>query len=780
MRGDGGQGGAVRGAPGAGWTTGAAPTLGDRLARGLPWLLLGLAGLVVAHARTSQVPEEFGFLQQVWQRGGEVPAGQHRQLELGRLFHASGVMAAVSTTDLAWWQPGAGSGRHGAEQFPTGRAAREVPLMFRDGERRTGGPAADWATGLLAGAAAPLRVHVGDDPLWLQAELIYVERAALNQLAQQLARAEERFDWQVSCNGLHLLGRGARPVPAAGVGTDWRRAEGTAGPAAADWVLDVGGAEWPPLIERKLWRVVAGGLLAVSVAGGMAVCGAFLWGLFWRRRRWFPAGGGSPAEWVAVLALGWCASVLAVSMAGAVAGGTAGLAPSAWQKPAWQAFFVGVVALAVALRLVNRARARGRAGVASVPGGLPEIGDADRLAGGWWSRAGWCAGWGLIAATVVWLAARALVQVPFDAPGLVTHGYKALLFDRLGAADPWVLLEAGREFARPHYPHGFSVSAWLTMPPAGWRHGVVAQWQVVLPLALAALVLGRAALAVSGNRWPALVLVALWAGSWPVQRVPGTWYAEPLMLLFWCGALACWLKVLEQGSGRDSSVGEGLDDAGSGMVRAALAGGFCAAAMIWVKNEGLLWWLVAVIALAIGVGVSAWNRRRAGGGGIMPPCGRILAAAMLPGVATALLWWGWRGWHGLADADFSMEALLAMDSGERVEVIRSTAMVVRLWMFGEGWAWPFGGIWWLLAASVACFGWRHRCDPVAGWLLAICLVGVLMPLMIFPFTTVEPLDRHLIAVWRLMLFPSAAALLLVARLWARRALIAAAKPAGSG
>ncbi len=709
----------------------------------LPWALFTVAAMVAIGARVQQVPAEWQALQRVWQRGGEVPSGQHRQLQLGRLFHASGVMASRAGHDVVWWQPVAGDTSGAITESAAGRAAAAVPALFRDGARRVPQAGEHWAVGLLAGVAAPMRVHVGSDESWLDAELLYVERGMLHVLARKLEREGRRFDWHVTADGLHLLGRGERPQPLAGAAARWQGSTGEDGPVAAPWVLDMTGVEWPITAEWRFPGVLGGALLALAVFGGMGMAGWLVMTKAGRLRVTArPPGGGG---WVAALALGWCLTLLVLTLAAALFGGPGRDEGSGWARPVAQAVLVmlGLAAVVQWTRLRQR--------------GLPER----------WrpARAGLWMGWGLILATAAWLVVRALVQIPFDAPGLVTHGYKVLLFERLGLGDPWVLLEAGREFSRPHYPHGFSISAWLAVPVDGWRLGAWAQWQVVLPLAAAMVVLGRMALALAGGRFLVLGLVVLWAGTWPVQRLPGTWYAEPLMLLFWCGALACWWRLLSPVGGQpaegneQSGAGAGVD----GLVPTAWAGGCCAAAMIWVKNEGLVWWLLAVASLSLILVLTAGRWRAVGVGGAA--LRRVLAGIAVPGVLTALLWWGWRGWHGLGDDDLSMAAMLALDAGQRAEVLGRTAAVVRLWLFGEGWAWPFGGVWWLAAASILGFGWRWRRDPVVWWLLLLCGAGLLVPMAVFLFSTIEPLERHLIAVWRLMLLPSATAVLLVARLW---------------
>lgn len=189
--------------------------------------------------------------------------------------------------------------------------------------------------------------------------------------------------------------------------------------------------------------------------------------------------------------------------------------------------------------------------------------------------------------------------------------------------------------------------------------------------------------------------------------------------------------------------------------------------MIWVKNEGLVWWLLLVGALALRCGPRVLGRLRQGGRWTATVNVMAVVGVVVPGMMTTALWWGWRRWHGLADGDFSFDGMTPISDGGKMEAFARTAEVVQGWMFGDGLGWHFGGVWWVAGASLLWLGWRHRKDGVAGWLLLVCAGGALMPLMVFPFSTVEPLDRHLVAVWRLIWLPSAAALLLVARLWGR-------------
>lgn len=327
------------------------------------------------------------------------------------------------------------------------------------------------------------------------------------------------------------------------------------------------------------------------------------------------------------------------------------------------------------------------------------------------------------AAVIVGLAAWRAWSHTMDTPaGMGIWGYKAKLFWTAGWPAGY-LTDPARAFAQLSYPPGFPLAAVWFSAWVGRYDDHLLQVLPVLFLALA-LLYGVTSRGCAGRRgWTVACVACALFGSVAVQETAESFYPEPLL----------WFLALVGLSG----IARGPDGPG---VRAWRESWLLAGACGWVKNEGLL----VVVAAVVAAGVVLRPRRPVfvGLGWALAALLPWRAATLLAGVGLEDFHLAWPGW---AEA-----------------VHRAAAAWSRILQMACVESWRQAFVWPLAAVTAVAMGRRIMARRAAGFALVFAAAFTVLLAHIFMFSTVPDFDWHLASLERLLVLPAAVLLTVLA------------------
>lgn len=299
-------------------------------------------------------------------------------------------------------------------------------------------------------------------------------------------------------------------------------------------------------------------------------------------------------------------------------------------------------------------------------------------------------------------------------PGMGIYGYRAKLWWLLGRTPEGFYASPGYDFCNPDHPPGWSlVTLWHSAWQGCWEDHWVKLWVPICLFLSWRVTVGW--MRRRGMPWWCLAAPAAFMLCDPAIIWSRWYYGEALLLLL---VLTGLLSLFE---GDRKGISRGVNHPVAGLALLA-----CAA---WIKNEGLIYWIIGA-CMCLWMWPHAWR----------------YVAMTLP-LAT-----GWRVLmilHGAHTLDFDWHGAFTRPAAESWTRLGEMAEMARTVCF-MSWRNHFG-LWWLLPLIVlAALIKRGRLSRL---LLIACVVSALLLWAVYYFSAL-PMKQHAFAFRRVLTIPA--------------------------